>query len=348
MLAVGSPMWDTCVLLQQCSSFLDEQKLKEGDAKPLNFSEFQTLKKASLCYPGYVRHTSGCGGCASNCAKVASRLGVLVSFCGCLGNNDIALRFQTDLMKHGIVDLTNTSSSVQNGEVLCIVDADSAQRTFAYFAGSSSSLTFDKYQEKTGISKKAIKSATAGVSVIYFDAYTLLQSDNFAYLAMEEATKNGVLVGFNTGSCGIVNQMKQDMILLIKAFCSILIVNEEEGNALLDKRDVAMNPEVICRDLSRLMRSRNGIAVVTLGENGCWAANNDQPVFFSTEKVVAKDTTGAGDFFAGGFCAALINELDGQLSTLQPDSIEKSIKIGQEIAAKCVSFLGTNLSEAEW
>jgi len=63
---------------------------------------------------------------------------------------------------------------------------------------------------------------------------------------------------------------------------------------------------------------------------------------------VAKDTTGAGDFFAGGFCAALINELDGQLSTLQPDSIEKSIKIGQEIAAKCVSFLGTNLSEAEW
>ncbi|CAK0843594.1 unnamed protein product [Prorocentrum cordatum] len=102
---------------------------------------------------------------------------------------------------------------------------------------------------------------------------------------------------------------------------------------------VPWSPEEACRAASALCE----LAVVTLGSGGVWVARGRgaeprlHPVQ-PAEPAKVVDSTGAGDFFAGGFLGAWLRGL--------PE--EECVRWGSAAAVAVLSAFGTDLGRAGW
>ncbi|CAE7948008.1 pfkB, partial [Symbiodinium sp. KB8] len=106
--------------------------------------------------------------------------------------------------------------------------------------------------------------------------------------------------GMNLGSSGIVRaQQKRLWQLLRDGELDVIMLNQDEAAALFGED---MSPSDICGALSEHCE----LAVLTLGSTGLWVAQERGPPEFQRVEPLAEvvDSTGAGDFFAGGFLAA--------------------------------------------
>ena len=102
------------------------------------------------------------------------------------------------------------------------------------------------------------------------------------------------------------------------------IMNETEGEGFTGEKE----PEHI---ISKLLGTFPNTAIIlTLGENGVWYADSEKRLFAPGEKVVALDTTGAGDTFVGYFVAELVAGLP----------VEKCLHTASRAAALCVTRPG--------
>jgi len=102
------------------------------------------------------------------------------------------------------------------------------------------------------------------------------------------------------------------------------IMNEIEGESFTGEKD----PEHIISNLLTTF-PKAGI-ILTLGKNGAFYADSQRKFFVPSEKVVARDTTGAGDTFVGYFVAELVA---GQAA-------EQCLRRASQAAAICVSRPG--------
>ena len=102
------------------------------------------------------------------------------------------------------------------------------------------------------------------------------------------------------------------------------IMNETEGEGFTGEKI----PEHIISNL--LTTFPNASIILTLGENGVFYADQEKRLFTPAEKVVALDTTGAGDTFVGYFVAELVAGL----------SVGKCLRTASQAAAICVTRPG--------
>lgn len=90
-----------------------------------------------------------------------------------------------------------------------------------------------------------------------------------------------------------------------------------------------------CRDAAKKLLSLGVKSViVTRGEKGIFFINDSEEFFIAANKVLAVDTTAAGDAFLGGFASSL--DLGG--------TIRESIDIGQKVAAYAIQQRGAQQS----
>jgi ribokinase len=83
----------------------------------------------------------------------------------------------------------------------------------------------------------------------------------------------------------------------------ILTPNQTESKVLTGRSpDAAAEPETLARDL---IRSGVKEVVMTLGENGALIVTANSSLHIPAIKVLANDTTGAGDSFNAGLAFAL-------------------------------------------
>ena len=88
-------------------------------------------------------------------------------------------------------------------------------------------------------------------------------------------------------------------------------------------------------NLPKENKERKRVAIITQGTDATIAAieGDDNAKSFPVHQIDSKeivDTTGAGDAFAGGFCAGLV----------KGESLEKCIDMGQWLAAQSLRELG--------
>jgi len=84
-------------------------------------------------------------------------------------------------------------------------------------------------------------------------------------------------------------------------------------------------------DIAREIRTRGaGAIIIKLGEKGCWIESNGFRGLIPTEPRNAVDTTGAGDAFAAGFIASL----------LEGSTTQDACRAGHLAAARIVASLG--------
>ena len=136
--------------------------------------------------------------------------------------------------------------------------------------------------------------------------------------AAKKAKEFGVIVFYNAAPAKKINL---DLYKLI----DILLVNTVEAQDIAEKKILDLEDIKVA---SIILSKKIPIIIISAGEKGVVLCERDKkPIHFKGLKVRVKSTHGAGDKFAGVFCANLI--LGNQL--------EDAIKIANKQAAEFIS-----------
>jgi sugar/nucleoside kinase (ribokinase family) len=193
-----------------------------------------------------------------------------------------------------------------------------AQRTMSTYLGISQKLNSDDVNEDVISQSK----------ITYLEGYLWDLDD--AQVAIKKATKvakeNNKIVAFSVSDVFCIERFKESFLSLINEEADIIFANEEEIKSLLGTSDLDESINII--------KDRNKIFAITLGENGAMIINNEEVIKIEPQKIDnLVDTTGAGDLFAAGF---LLKYIQGQ-------PLEECGKEGVRFASKVIQIYGARL-----
>lgn len=309
-LAIGAALLDSVIPVSD--SFLASVSGKKGGMETIDKDELQHL----LLYGGIpVKETVG--GSAANVAKTLGRLGTCSGFIGKIGDDPAGKRFIKGLQAMETIPLC-TVGHLPTGHVICLITKDTL-RTCRSYLGASQELKPMDLDPKN----------FTGVKLVHIEGYTLL-TPNLTEEAIRRSKESGALISFDLGSFEIVQQHRVRLLKALKNV-NILFGNEQEAQALTGHDQASAS----CNYLKEIC----GIAVIFIGDKGCFLGQRGSPVkHISARQVVAVDTTGAGDFFAGGFIHAY----------LKGKSLEPCAQLGAFTASEVVKVFGTDLPNHMW
>jgi len=105
--------------------------------------------------------------------------------------------------------------------------------------------------------------------------------------------------------------LPQDAAALV-ALADIVVLNLVEACTILGHASVSMETNAITSAISsgKMLQAQSGsVILLTLGSKGCVILSDAEPIEIPAPRVVAVDTTGAGDTFTGWFCAGRMRGL---------------------------------------
>jgi len=137
------------------------------------------------------------------------------------------------------------------------------------------------------------------------------------------------------GATSILNPapLPQDAAALV-ALADIVVLNLVEACTILGHTCANMKANTITSAISsgKMLQAQSGsVILLTLGSKGCVILSDADPIEIPAPRVVAVDTTGAGDTFTGWLCAGRMRGL----------SLEDAAREAVDAAALMVTRLGT-------
>lgn len=309
VLLIGAPLVDLIYTVSE--SFLHSLSGEKGGMEIINEEEFRLLlQKAG------TPESQSLGGSAANVAKALAQLGTRSSFSGKLGK-DKAGEFFADSLHSLHIQSFCTFAEKPTGHVFCFVTPDTL-RTCRSFLGASKEFHISDIHSNYFQNQ----------SILHLEGYNLLKPGLTEYV-IQLAKQNGSLISFDLGSFEIVKHHRALLEKLLPQI-DILFGNEEEAKSLTHAE---------AEESCRILKERVKIAIVFQGDKGCMIGESGKDVLqIPAFKVNAKDTTGAGDFFAGAFIDAFLRNC----------SIEKCATLGAFCAAEVVQIFGTDLPQSAW
>lgn len=257
------------------------------------------------------------GGSASNAVHCVAALGGDARFVGRTGNDDNGRFYAASCAQAGVKPLTTISEEIPTGVATTFILPD-GRRTFATYLGAAATVSAEDLFEKD----------FAAVDYLFIEGY-LVQNHALILRAVELAQRNGVKVCLDLASWNIVEE-EHDFFKQLLPKIDVVFANEEEAQAMTGTTGEAA---------AEWLAKNCPIAVVKCGAKGAVAVSKDEKVSVTAEKVEkVEDTTGAGDFFAGGF---LYEHAKG--ATLQ-----QCLQTGARCAAAVIQVMGTQLSAETW
>jgi ribokinase len=249
------------------------------------------------------------GGKGANQAVAAARQGASVGMIGCVGQDDIG-----KTLVHGLAqDKVNTEhvhaiDQAPTGMASIYVD-DKAENNIVIVAGANALLDNQHLQN----AKAMIQGARCLVGQFETPLASFIEAATIAQ-------QHGVTVILNPSP---VRDFDVERLSLV----DVLIVNEIESKQLsrIDDTSAAANA---------LLALGPDHVIVTLGAKGVMHSTKTNRIHLPAFNVIAIDTTGAGDTFAGSLAAALAKALEMKLA----------IQHAQAAAAICVTRDGAQPS----
>ncbi|HHY82545.1 MAG TPA: carbohydrate kinase [Clostridiales bacterium] len=241
------------------------------------------------------------GGAPANVAVQLSRLGVKSGFVGKVGNDHFGRYLKGTLDSYSVC----TAGLVLDNDfptTLAFVHLDSqGDRSFTFYRkpGADTQLTYEDID----------LSLLDNCRILHFGSlsFTDEPAKTAVLQVLEYAKTRNKIISYDpnwraplwkTKECGIAG-MKLGL-----NFCDIIKVSDEELIMLTDCTDIT-------EGINKLLNIGIKIVLVTLGPNGCYAANRKGIEYLNTYDVKAVDTTGSGDSFLGAF---LYNVLQSQVA----------------------------------
>ncbi len=225
------------------------------------------------------------GGKGANQAVAAARLGGNVSFVGRVGNDLFGKEAVAHLKNEGVdVSLVEYDAVLNSGIALITVD-DKAENTIVVASGANTALKFDEGNRYD--------------SLIDSDTIVLLQLEiplDTVRAVVQYAKSRGATVVLNPAPAV---QLSAEIL----NFVDMIVPNEHELSKLTNSQVTDLYSAKVAA--SRLAAQGPSVVLVTLGSKGALLFQENTFEVFSADKVVAVDTTAAGDVFNGGLAAFL-------------------------------------------
>ena len=226
------------------------------------------------------------GGSGGNVAVALSRLGVKTSFIGKLGGDAAGWRLLSEFIKDG-VDVTSVVIDKTKRTSRSFIVAGEAQRKRTYiFATKDTALSLAHPDE---INWNLMKDAE-----IFYIGETFLE---ISELIAGYGSNLGKTIVYRPTIHYLVQGLEKLEGILRKT--NILIINET-GWKILKEKGVKSEEEIL--------RKGPDIFIITRGKKGCDTYTTDFSFHVDAYKVEAVDESGAGDAFAAGLIAALLQE----------------------------------------
>ena len=310
VLGIGNALVDILTRIDN-DNILNELGLPKGSMQLVDDKTSEKVAKALEKYDNSMAP----GGSAANTIHGLAKCGVKTGFIGFTGNDKVG-KFFDDTMKSVGVQPIMFHGDVPSGIAQAIISPD-GERTFATHLGAAvllneSLLTSDIFK---------------GWDYCYVEGYLIANRPLFKK-AIELAKLAGCKVVLDLASYNVVEDNRDFLVELLPQI-DIVFANEEEAKALTHS-----TPE----DALEFIAKNCEIAVVKVGSKGSLIKRGDEKVQVGCSKVNVIDTTGAGDMYAAGFLAGLINGYD----------LKKSGELGTCLAGNVIQVMGAKLNDCQW
>lgn len=313
LIGVGSPIVDT--LAHVTDAFIEGIR---GDKGGMVLVEEAEMAQILAGIPQDQLHQSP-GGSAGNTTFAAARLGLKTAFLGKIGNDAVADFFTQSLLQAGGDASRLKHGNVANGRCLSMITEDS-QRTMRTNLGAAMTLAPEEITPED----------FRGCKMAHIEGYLLFNPALIARV-LECAKQAGCHISLDMASFEVIGAAKDSLPQILREYVDIVFANEDEAATLLGGNDY----EAMARQLGQWC----DIAVVKLGKAGSIVCHENTIIHAgAVQGISARDTTGAGDFYAAGFLREVI----------RGNSMKAAARLGAELGAAVVQVTGTELSDAEW
>lgn len=230
------------------------------------------------------------GGCGANTSIILARLGINVSLIGAVGN-DLFGKYVINYLNECKVniDLVRISKNKNTSTSILLIN-DKNERSYFHSVGANSEIQ---------VSNKDLKVITKS-KIFHIGGVNLLPSLDGKPMSeiLKKAKSKNVVTSIDL-AWDTKNRWMKNLYPSIP-FIDILMCNQDELKALTGEKKLN-------RAIKLLHQLGVKIVVVKLAEKGSLVSKNFLIERVPPFEVKAKDSTGAGDAFAGGFLYGLIS-----------------------------------------
>ena len=275
------------------------------------------------------------GGAAQNTARGAQYIlpPKSVWYIGCVGDDEYARILREKCAEQGL-HVEYSVSEVPTGK--CGVVITDKHRTMLTHLAAANEYKIEHLQQPK------IWSMVEDTPIFYVGGYHLTVCVPAAMALAEHAAKENKVYMLSL-SAGFVPQFFKDQLAQVLPYCDYVFGNENELQTWAEtqgQKDVSIAEATkLLAQTPKVNKSRPRIVITTQGTDptlvalskgdGAEAELKTFPVATISQDEI-NDTNGAGDAFAGGFCAGVV----------QDKSLEECIKMGQWLARLGLRELG--------
>jgi ribokinase len=276
------------------------------------------IKSGKLPSPGETviggNFLMSAGGKGANQAVAAAKLGAKVLFVSKIGNDIFGKQALQGFIDVSInTDFVFTDPDNASGIALILVDGN-GENSISVASGANANLHFSEVE-------KAIESVQEG-DIVLLQLEIPIDTVN---KTLKFCFEKGAKVILNPAPAQILDES-------YFKYLSMITPNETEAEILTG---------IKVTDLETAKQAANdfhskGIleVIITLGSKGAFYSNKDKQILIPSPKVVAVDSTAAGDVFNGALCVAIS---EGQ-------AIEEAIAFACKAASISVTRMGAQAS----
>ncbi|MDY6450635.1 adenosine kinase [Acinetobacter faecalis] len=284
LFAIGNALIDQ--EFKVSDDFLIQQNLQKGTMQLTDGETQANLYNNLLKTQSYKGQASG--GSAANTTVAFSALGGSAFYACRVGNDELGSIYLNGLNDAGITTSTKSISEGVTGTCMVLVSEDS-ERTMHTYLGITAELT-DEQIDFTPLNT---------AKWLYIEGY--LSTSDTARLAVKQAREiakaNGVKIALTLSDPAMVQYARQGLNELLDNGVDLLFCNEQEALMYTETDNI----DAALAKLKLLSQS----IVITLSSKGALISNSQSTFTVAGREVVAVDTNGAGDAFAGSFLYAL-------------------------------------------
>lgn len=313
VIGIGNALTDMLVNLKS-DTVLGKFQLAKGSMTLVDADLQNTISKSVAGMP----YSLSLGGSAGNTIRAMAQLGSRVGFIGKVGRDKTGEFFSQALTNLGIEPIIFKGES-RSGRCISLISQD-GERTMATYLGAAIEL---KHTE-------VMSTVFDGYDCLYVEGY-LVQDHALIENVMKSAKASGLKVAIDLASFNVVEENLEFLRRIVAENVDILFANEDEARVFTGEEE----PLNALQYISNLCE----LSIVKIGIKGALIKRGNEAVHVGIMAAAKRvDTTGAGDFYAAGFLAAMCEGL----------SLRQCGTIGAITAGKVIEVVGTTFGEDAW
>lgn len=267
--------------------FLQKIKAEKGMMELIDLERHNYLINLISKFKESIKGRS-CGGSAANSIIAMAQLGAKTFFCGKVAADETGDFFLADLKKQAVDTSCDSRGEGHTGKCLVFVTPDSG-RTMNTYLGVNDQLS----------QKDLVLDALENSECLYIEGYLVAspKAHSAALAAIKFAKEKGVKIALTFSDISMAKFFKKELSELLEGGIDILFCNIQEAMEFSTISD----PE----GAKDFLTGKAKIVAVTADSKGADIFDGSKYHHIETPSVVAVDSNGAGDMFAGSLLYGL-------------------------------------------